>query len=270
LKIPYVTTWHGFYRRRIGRRIVPCVGRLTIAISEPVARHLQEEFKIPTERIRLILHGIDVAHFATRPSTGMLQAYRAGLALRDARPVIGVVGRLASGGVKGFDVMLAAIQQVQRDIPDIEVLVVGDGPQRPFLERETHRLGIHGCVHFVGTTEDVRLPLAVMDVFLFPSRWQEGFGLSLIEAMAAGKPVVAARTGLIPQIIQHEGDGWLVDPDDPSSFAQGIIHLLKDRPLASQLGRHAQARAREAFSLERMVSQVEDVYEEVKNVTSSQ
>jgi len=142
-------------------------------------------------------------------------------------------------------------------------VIVGDGPQRPVLERQAERLGLGERVHFVGATEDVRIPLAVMDVFLFPVRWQEGFGLALIEAMAAGKPVVATQTGAVPQIIRHDCDGWLVAPEDSWALAEGVLRLLNDPATARRLGRQAQARVREAFHLDHMVDQVESVYHEV-------
>jgi glycosyltransferase involved in cell wall biosynthesis len=143
------------------------------------------------------------------------------------------------------------------------VVIVGDGPRRAFLERETRRLGIAERVRFVGALDDVRIALAVMDVFIFASRWPEGFGLTLVEAMAAGKPVVAMRMGAIPDIIQHGVSGWLVPPEDPAAIADAAARLLQDRTSAGQMGRQAQQRVRERFGLERMTTEIEAVYREV-------
>jgi glycosyltransferase involved in cell wall biosynthesis len=261
--IPYVATWHGFYRhRRLGRRWLPCLGDLTIAISEEVREHVRRDFSQPEDRIRLIHHGIKIAHFAEAPDAAALQAYRKRWPA-DQRLTIGTVGRLASGGVKGVDLVLAAAGMLRSDMPNLGVLIVGDGPRRGFLEGEAKRLGIHERVHFLGATDDVRVPLALMGVFAFASRWPEAFGLSLVEAMAVGRPVVATRTGAAPEIITHGRDGWLVPPNDPAALAEGIRRLLTDPVAAAQLGRQAQARVREAFALDRMVSQVEAVYEEL-------
>lgn len=261
--IPYVTTWHGFYRsRRFSRRWFPCTGHLTIAISEQVRQDLIEHVHRPPNRVRLVYHGIDVEHFAHVPDVTTVQAYRRQWP-SDHQRVIGMIGRLASGGVKGFDVVLGAAQRLFADMPDLQLLIVGDGPRRGFLEREVRRLGIRDRVHVLRATEDVRVPLTLMDVFVFSSRWPEAFGLSLVEAMAVGKPVVATRSGAVPEIITHGRDGWLVPPDDPSALAEGIRRLLTDPGTAARLGRQAQVRVREAFSLERMVGQIEAVYREV-------
>lgn len=262
-RIPYVTTWHGFYRhRRLGRRWFPCTGDLTIAISSEVRGSLMQDGYVPEHRIRLIYHGIDVDHFAQAPSAADIQTYRMSW-LSDQRPVIGCVGRLASGGVKGFDLLLGAAKLVQRDIPNLEVLIVGDGPRRAFLESEAARLGIRDRVHFVGAVHDVRIPMTLIDVFIFASRWPEAFGLSLIEAMAMGRPVVATRTGAVPEIIEHGRNGWLVPPDDAEALAEGVLRLLNDPAMAAQLGGAAQVRAREAFGLDRMIDAVEAVYGEL-------
>ncbi len=263
LKIPYVATWHGFFRPNLGRRLWPCTGNLTIAISEPVRQSLLREFRVPVQRLRLIHNGVDIEQFALPPDAATLSAYRAQHGIFEHQPVIGSLGRLASGGVKGFDILLAAASQVKREIPNLQVMIVGDGSRLRFLEEQIDRFNLREQVRLPGTALDVRVPLSLMDVFVFPGRRQEGFGLSLIEAMAAGRPVVATRIGAVPEIIEHGRDGWLVDPEDPSSLADGIVHLLKDRSTAARLGRQAQVRVRETFSLEGMTDQVEAVYREV-------
>ena len=131
------------------------------------------------------------------------------------------------------------------------------------LERLVRDLGIAPRVHFAGAEADVRVPLAAMQVFAFPVRWQEGFGLSLIEAMAAGKPVVATRTGAVPDIVEDGRSGVLVQPEDAASLAAGIARLLDDPAAAARMGQDAQARVREAFSLDRMTDQIEAVYREL-------
>ena len=261
-RLPYVTTWHGFYRPNVGRRLWPCTGDRTIAISEPVQQHLIDTFKVPAERIRLIPNGVDADRFAQLPDAGQVEAFRRRWNLHDAGRVIGGIGRLASGGVKGFDLLLSALPLIHRELPDVRVIIIGDGPGRETLERQTDQLGLRNAVRFVGGVQDTRVPLALMDVFVFPVRWPEGFGLALVEAMAAGKPVVAARTGAIPDIVRHARDGWLIEPESPASLAEGVVRLLNDRAFADALSGQARTRARETFGLSRMVEQVEEVYRE--------
>jgi len=263
LQIPYVTTWHGIYKRRLGRRFWPCTGNRTIAVSDLVRQHLLQDFHVPEKDVRCIYNAIDSAYYATVPEDSVVEVHRRRWQIEANQPVIGTVGRLAAGRVKGFDVLLVAAYLLEQFIPNVQFLIVGDGPRRPFLEDITRRLGIQHRVHFVGEAEDIRIPFALMDLFVFTSRWPEAFGLTLIEGMAAGKPVVATKTGAVPEIIQHDVNGWLVSPDDPSSMAEGIRRLLSDRADASRLGHQGQMRVREAFGLDRMVSEVEAVYQEI-------
>ena len=265
LGVPYVTTWHGIYRPRLSRKLWPCTGALTIAISKPVHEHLRHDFNVPEDRIRRIYNGIDADYYAAVPAPAAVEVYRRQSGIPPGRPVIGGIGRLAAGRVKGFDSLLVCAYLLQDVVPGVQVMIVGDGPRRPFLEDVAGRLGIRDRVHFVGETQDIRLPLAVMDVFVFPSRWPEAFGLTVVEAMAAGKPVVAMEVGAVPEIIRHGVDGLLVPSEDPAALAQSIAGLLRDPAAASRFGLQGQARAREIFNVDRMADEVEAVYREVVN-----
>ncbi len=261
--VPYVTTWHGIFHPNLGRSLWPCTGRRTIAISEPVRQNLLATFRVPEERVRLIVNGVDPAYFAQPPQPDAVAAFRQAHGVPPRGPIIGSIGRLASGGVKGFDLVIATAARLVHDIPDLHVLIVGDGPRRPLIERLVQESGLGGQVHLTGRVADVRVPLSIMDVFVFPVRWPEGFGLSLIEAMAAGRPVVATRTGAVPGILADAGCGVLVNTDDVRALADGIAGLLRDPAFAARMGQAGQRRVRDAFSLDRMVERVEAVYREV-------
>ncbi len=263
LRIPYVTTWHGIYRPRLGRRLWPCTGAIAIAVSEPVREHLLDDFHVPPTRVRRIYNGIDVEHYAAPPAPAALEAYRARWRIPSGRPILGGIGRLAAGRVKGFDLIFVAASLLRRQIPDLHILIVGDGPRRPFLEDIVRRLGLEDRVIFVGVTEDIRLPLALMDLFIFPSRWPEAFGLTLVEAMATGRAVVATRMGAVPEIVRPDVDGWLVPPDDPEALAAAAATLLRDPAARRRLGAQAQQRVRALFTLDRLADEVDAVYHEV-------
>ena len=264
--IPYVTTWHGIYKTRLGRRFWPCTGKVTIAISGPVRQHLLQDFRLPEEKIRCVYNGIDTVYYATPPDPAAVVIFRKRWGIRPDQPVIGSIGRLAAGRVKGFDTLLVAAYLLGRRARDVQILIAGDGPRRPFLEDVAARLGVQNHIRFSGETQDIRVPLAVMDLFVFPSRWPEAFGLTLVEAMAAGKPVIGTQVGAVPEIIRHNLDGWLVPPDDPAALAEGIVRLLDDPATARRFGRQAQARVCEEFGLTRMAAEVEAVYAEVIRV----
>jgi len=263
LGISYVATWHGIYGSNLGRALWPCAGDRTIAISEMVSRHLLEDVGLSEEKIRRVYNGVDTEYYSIHPDSVLLMEYRRRWQLSECRPVIGAIGRLAAGGVKGFDLFLRAAALLVPEFPDLGILLVGEGPRRSYLEHLSRELGIDKRVRFVGIVNDIRIPLALMDLFVFSSRWPEAFGLTLVEAMAAGRPVVATKTGAVPEIIRHGSDGWLVEPDNVSSLAEGIRQLLKDRETADRLAKSGQQRAREKFHVDRFVSEIEAVYREV-------
>ncbi|MBI3088037.1 MAG: glycosyltransferase family 4 protein [Candidatus Omnitrophica bacterium] len=269
--IPYVTTWHGFYRRRLSRRWWPCTGTRTIAISRPVADHLQAVFRVPESRIHLIPHGIDAARFAAPAGAAEVQALRARLNLDHAGPIIGTVARLVPS--KGVDHLLEAFRRVVSSLdsardslrsqtPDASLLIVGDGPQRARLERVASQLGIQRAVRFAGTLPDTRAALALMDCFVFMPATEEGFGLSLLEAMASRRPIVAVRRGGgSTWALEESQAGLLVEPDDPQALADAIVRIMQDGALAGQLAACAQETARTRYDFERVVTQVEQVYQ---------
>ncbi|MBI1976043.1 MAG: glycosyltransferase family 4 protein [Candidatus Omnitrophica bacterium] len=263
LGIPYVATWHGIYGSNLGRRLWPCAGDRTIAISQVVFRHLLEDVKFSKEKIRCVHNGIDTERYLIRPEEIVLQEYRQRWQLSEHWPVIGSIGRLAAGGVKGFDLLLRAAVLLVPKFPNLRILLAGEGPRRSYLQQLAQELGIDQKVRFVGVVEDIRIPLALMDLFIFPSRWPEAFGLTLVEAMAAGKPVIATMVGAVPEIVQHGSDGWLVEPDNVSLLAGGILKLLQDKSLAEKLARSGQRQVREKFHVGRFVSEIEAVYREV-------
>jgi len=265
--IASVTTWHGFYRRRLSRRWFPCTGRLTIAISEPVFRHLQEEFGLAAEQIRLIPHGIEVSRFAQSVDPVETQRLRERVRLGSNGPVVGTVARLVAA--KGIAQLIEGFRHVTAEVPSAQLLVVGDGADRAYLEQLARRLGVADAVHFTGTLPETRVALSLMDVFVFAPAIQEGFGLSLLEAMASRRPIVAIRRGGgAPWVLEESQVGLAVAPDDPRHLGEAVVRLLKDPPYARQLALHGLEVVKTRYDLDRMVTQVERVYEEAVSTTN--
>ncbi len=261
-QIPYVATWHGFFRPNLGRWLWPCTGDRTIAISEPVRQHLLGDFHVPGERIRLIPHGIDVEHFASLADPNAQQRLRQQLSLSVDDPVVGTMSRLVAS--KGVDVLIRSFVPVRLAIPKACLLIVGDGKDRARLERLTQDLGVGPAVRFAGTLPESASVLSLMDVFVFlPAVW-EGFGLSLLEAMASQRPIVAVRRGGGAQwVLEDAGVGLLVEPNDQQGLAGAIVQLLQDRQAATRYARHAYEVVKKRYSLTRMVDAVEAVYDEL-------
>jgi glycosyltransferase involved in cell wall biosynthesis len=147
-------------------------------------------------------------------------------------------------------------------VPDARFIIAGEGELRPQLERQIkeHRLEKH-CI-LAGFRPDVLSVHKAFDIFVMSSV-TEGLGTSLLDAMAAAKPIIATRTGGIPEVVTDGKTGILVEPRDHVAMADAIVRLLKDETLRRQMGEAGRARARSLFSAERMVQNTLKVYERV-------
>ena len=175
------------------------------------------------------------------------------------KPRVLFVGRLAPQ--KGVSALVAAADLLED--PSAQVLLVGDGPERPKLEREAKRIGVGYRLRFEGFVAHERLPaaLAHADMLVLPSLYEE-LGTVLLEAMQAGLPVVASNTGGIPDVIEDGVNGMLVPPGEPEALAHAINHLLADRDLARRLSEGAQERAKD-YDWEVLAERVLRVYQDV-------
>jgi glycosyltransferase involved in cell wall biosynthesis len=148
---------------------------------------------------------------------------------------------------------------VLRRYSDAEFLIAGDGPRRDELEALARRLGIDRRVRFLGHCEDVPDLLASSDLFVLPSR-SEAFPNAVLEAMAAGLPVIATRVGGIVELIEHQRTGVLVPPDDPRALGFALLDLIQWRSHAIELGQAARTVVEQRYSFEQMVAAFERLY----------
>jgi phosphatidylinositol alpha-1,6-mannosyltransferase len=183
--------------------------------------------------------------------------------------VIVTVGNLVSR--KGHDMVIRALPRLAQTIPDITYLVVGNGPHRQQLEELACSIGVRDHVVFAGVVPDRDLPdvYALSDVFAMPSRAHldtcdvEGFGLVFLEANACGKPVVAGRSGGIPEAVEDGVTGLLVNPTDAEDIARAIGKLLTDTDLARRMGHQGRVRVVTRFTWEAIIKRVEKSLEAV-------
>jgi glycosyltransferase involved in cell wall biosynthesis len=228
-----------------------CVDRY-IAVSEGVARRLRARLAVPDRKIQIIHNGVEVGGFAREVEP----RFRAALAGDAERPIVLTVGRLDAQ--KGHAYLLAAAA----DIPDALFVFVGEGRERSALEAQARALGVAERVRFLGHRDDVPDLLAACDVFVLPSRY-EGLPLSVLEAMAAARPVVATAIEGTDEIVRHGETGLLVPPAAPSALAEAIRAVLADRALATRMGQAGRARVGREFSMSRMIDEVTGVYDEL-------
>jgi glycosyltransferase involved in cell wall biosynthesis len=171
-------------------------------------------------------------------------------------PVIGFVGRLAPE--KGVSCLVEAMGKVVKSHPEARLAIVGDGEERPHLEALSESLGISARVFFLGSQDNLPSCIAAMDIVVLPSL-SEGFGLAAVEAMSAGRPVVASAVGGLVEIIKDGATGFLVPPNDPDALAARLTTILSDPDLAAELGSAGQKRVQE-WSAEEGVNNTEAWY----------
>ena len=243
--------------QRRAQRLVCGLADRVLVNSRAVADSLAAE-GYDRSRITIISNGVDLSRFDPERGRGLL---RRELGIPPATPVVAVVARLNPIGgmeIKGVGHFLEAAAILAGRFPDARFLVVGDGPARAGLERMARRLGPRRVV-FTGFRRDVARILADVSVAVVPSL-SDGLSNSLLEAMAAGVPVVATRVGGNPEAVEEGVTGFLVPPADSGSLARSVGLLLENAALRAQLGRAARRRIAERFSMQQMIRSTEELY----------
>lgn len=261
-----VHTIHGFvfnefvapWRAWLYRRMEQMTGRFcdTFISVNAQDRIRAIELGITTpDRIVTVLNGIDLQPFlAANPAP-----LRAELGLAEDTILIGATGRLAFQ--KGFEYLLRALPSVIAVEPKVHLLLVGEGEMEGALDTLAHELGIQGHCHLTGFRRDIPALLAGLDFYAQPSLW-EGLSISLLEAMAAGKPIVTTDIVGNRELIEDEISGLLVPPANGEVLATALLRLIHDPDLALRLAGRAKQRANQEFSAERMVQETLSVYQE--------
>jgi glycosyltransferase involved in cell wall biosynthesis len=175
-----------------------------------------------------------------------------------AERIVGSAGRLLP--LKGLVYLLRAIASLRVEFPNLVLEIAGSGPERATLEREAQTLGLSDGVRFLGWVEELAPVLARWEVFVLPSL-EEGFPMAALEAMAAGLPVVASAVGGVPELVEDGRTGYLVPPRDPAALADRLRVLLLDPVQQRAFGAAGQARVRDHFSAERMVTRIAEIYD---------
>lgn len=227
-----------------------------IAVSQAIADTIREVIPRPDLVIRIIPNGIDIGCFKDVPSKDTL---RKELGMAPGDLLIGTIGSLSM--VKNQAMLLHTVSQLFRFYPNLQVIIVGEGPLKKNILNLQKELGLAGQVHLLGLRKDIPEILSEIDIFVSTSRW-EGLPLSILEAMAAGKPVVATAVPGVIEVLEG-GAGILVPLDDPEKLAEAFIALIKDPKLRKELGEKAQERVAAFYSLKTYIPQWEALYEEL-------
>lgn len=228
----------------------------SVAVSQAVARYVRDVERVRPDKIRVIHHGVKLP----APEINHAQARRHLRALIGADSdalIIGMACRLLE--LKGIHDAIEAFALLADSFPDARLVVAGEGPYRPQLEADIKRLKLEKRVHLLGWVNDVPAFMAGLDVLLAPSH-REGFGVTLLEAMAQAIPIIGSTAGAIPEIIAHEESGLLTPPRAPDSLADALRILLSDKPLRAHMGLMGQDRLERLFDAERMIDETAQLY----------
>lgn len=236
-----------------------CWADRVIAISKIIAKELAEREKVPSGKIRVVYNGTDFERFNANVSgKEVREKYQLG---KD--PVIGTVAAMNKPKGKGQEYLIEAAQIVRQRFPQSKYLIVGDGLIKENLKNLSKKLGVSDKVIFTGYQEDVEKYIAAMDIFCFLSWDTEGFGQVMVEAQAMGKPVIGTDIGGIPETFQDGECGFLIPAKNSELLAGILVMLLEEESKRINMGRAAEKFVKEKFSLDSMVQNVLNVYEEM-------
>jgi glycosyltransferase involved in cell wall biosynthesis len=230
-----------------------------IAVAPSHARYLMEHEGCRGCKIRVIRNGVDVERFRPRRPDPALRR-RLGLGRQDACPtgarVAGIVAALRPE--KNHELFLRAAELVRREVHDARFVVIGDGRERTGLEDLVRQLSLHDCVHFLGTRHDVPELLAHLDVLVLTSH-MEANPVSILEAMACEKPVVATAVGSVPENVLDGKTGYLTAPGSAEQTARRVVELFQDPDRAAAFGRAGRQHVLAHASSQSMVEGYQDL-----------
>ena len=226
-----------------------------IAASEAIRQMLVGD-GVPAQQTVTVHEGIDVEHVLAAPPVNVHEAFF----LPHGAPVVGNVAALVPH--KGQRYLIDAAHLVVQQVPDARFVILGEGELREHLVKQVHEHHLEKHVLLPGFRTDVLGCLKAFDLFVMSSV-TEGLGTSLLDAMAASRPIVATTAGGIPEIVDDGVNGLLVPPRDPRALADAIVRALKDADLRRRMGEAGFARVNERFTVDRMVAATADVYARV-------
>jgi glycosyltransferase involved in cell wall biosynthesis len=253
---PLFATCHLWFTTDLSSRIYGGLDRMVlkhfdgvIAVSPPIGDTLRRS-RVPERKVAVIANGIDFSSLSKVEDDSSSREFGPGL-------TIGIVGRLTRQ--KGHAFLFAAARGILGKFPAARFVVVGEGPDRKQLETMTQELGIAGSVQFAGYRDDMDRVYRGLDLMVMPSL-DEGLPMTLLEAMAAKRAVIATSVGAVPEVIEHGRSGWLVHPGDEGELQQAVTTLLQDGSLRQRIGEHARQSVVARFSSDLMAQNYLDFY----------
>ena len=260
LHVPVVATFHSnnpieTKYEMLSLKLIHLLSTRVITVSEPQIRHYG--FSPGSAKVAVIMNGTELAD-GNGNKCAPAEETRVRLGLKESDRVLICVANLRP--VKGHVYLLRAMESLARRHGNVRLLMLGEGELREELTARVREYGLENHVSFLGYRDDVRDLLCLADIFVCPSL-SEATSLAILEAMAAGKPVVATNVGGNSALVDDGVTGFLVPPGNADALGERISLLLSDRELADRLGREARAKAEKRFTVDTMIKAYDDLYE---------
>lgn len=263
LRVPIVTTVHGWTNHTNSVKLYEYLDRFflrffdkIIAVSDNIKNNLLNS-RICIHKIEKIYNTVNCEIVKSKIS---LNEVRKRFHLSQGDKLVGTIGRLSKE--KGIDYLIKAGSEIIATYPDVKILIIGDGPERQNLEILAKQLRISDNVIFCGFQKDVAEFYHLIDIVVLPSI-TEGLPMVLLEALTYSKPIVATRVGGIPEVITDGKTGILVEPQNPSRLAEGIIRILKNPEEAHRMASEGRKLVEERFNSRDLGKKIEKIYQEV-------
>ena len=262
--IPMVGTVHGklYFPEKKSRILsyklaVALCSRMVLVSEDLKAFFIQTLGLRNQKKLLMLYNGIDIDKYAAIKDTTQLKIE---LGIKADSVVACTIGSLFK--VKGIPYLLEAVDKVRMSYPDFKLLIAGEGNQMDDLQKQARALNLGDTVCFMGFRDDIPGVLSISDFYICSSL-SEGLSLSILEAIAASKPVIATRVGGNPEIIQDGRNGYLVPPADSESLADKIKCLIGNANLRKEMGLESARTAREKFSLRQMILNYQNLYDQL-------
>ena len=260
-KVPVIITWR--QNISLGGRWRDFIYKMTSRIDDKVIvvsnSTLESEIRttgLAVEKVEVIYNSIDIDRYS-RKKPANRNKVKMDFGLGGEEIIVGFIGRFHAQ--KGIDVLLKAFEKIEKSKMNVRLMLVGDGTLRKKIWKQSQTLGNDNRVLFTGIRKDIPLILSSLDIFVLPSRW-EGLPLVLLEAMAAGLPIVATAVGGIPEVVVDGETGFLVPPEDPEALASAITRLIEDSVLRKKFGKAGYKRVKQHFNIQEASRRTEELY----------
>jgi glycosyltransferase involved in cell wall biosynthesis len=236
---------------------------IALAVSESTAEFVIKARQLPPDKVKVVYLGVPLDEFSRPRAEAEIASARAELGAAPGDHVIGTVTRLHES--KGNSYLVDAARLVLNTRPDARFILVGEGPLQPALEAQAQQLGLGDRFRFAGFAKDVARVVSAFDMSVFPSLW-EGTPLTVFEALAMGKTIVATDADGLTDVLTHDRDALIVPKRDPAALADGIVRLMADPQERARLGAAARITARQ-YDIATFVAKMERLYDLLHRVS---